>query len=193
MPPFRYVISCGAICALVLLVSGCAGDSDGGKKGPLSGAADANNYAGVKTKKENLPELPQGAGPMDEDAPDELTQTKSGLYYRILRKSKGRRPGPGDAVLVNYRGTLNSGTMFDSSYAKGGDAVELQLNRVIAGWTEGIQLIGEGGMIELEVKPSLGYGAQPQSGAFAAVPANSTLHFIVELIKIVDRSTESGR
>src|SRR5579872_5423793 len=118
MTLFRYVISCGATCALVLFVAGCAGDSDGGKKGPLSGAADPKNYAGLKTKKENLPELPDGAGAMDADAPDELTQSKSGLYYRILRKSKGRRPGPGDTVLVNYRGTLSNGKVFDSFYGK---------------------------------------------------------------------------
>jgi FKBP-type peptidyl-prolyl cis-trans isomerase len=184
MPPLRLptLIAAGCVWLMLISLGGCAGDSDG-KKGALPGAADAKNYTGPKPKKENLPDLPQGAGKIDEDAPDELTPTKSGLYYRILRKSKGRRPGPGDSVLVHYRGTLDNGKQFDSSYDRG-EPTPLDLNRVIAGWTEGIQLVGEGGMIELEVKASLGYGAT-QNGS---IPPNSRLHFIIELLKIEDRS-----
>ena len=184
MPPLRLPTLIAAGCAGLMLIAltGCAGDSDG-KKGALPGAADAKNYTGPKPKKENLPDLPQGAGKMDDDAPDELTPTKSGLYYRVLRKSKGRRPGPGDSVLVHYRGTLDNGKQFDSSYDRG-EPTPLDLNRVIAGWTEGIQLVGEGGMIELEVKASLGYGAT-QNGS---IPPNSRLHFVIELVKIKDRS-----
>lgn len=170
-----------------LLIIGCAGDSDGGKKGVGDGAGEATVYSGPKPKKENLPFIPVKAGKADEDAPDELTPTKSGLYYRILRKSNGRRPRSDDVVVAHYRGTLDDGTQFDSSYEPNsphrGEPVEFALDKVIPGWTEGLQLVGEGGMIELEIKPSLGYGAQPHS----KIPANSRLHFIVELIKIKDR------
>jgi len=70
-------------------------------------------------------------------------------------------------------------TKFDSSYDRG-EPSELTLTQVVPAWTEGLQLIGIGGMIELEVPPSLGYGPQPQRG----IPPNSTLHFIIELIEI---------
>ncbi len=81
---------------------------------------------------------------------------------------------------VHYHGWLDNQSVFDSSY-KRGESISFPLNRVIAGWTEGMQLVGKGGMIELEIPPKLGYGAQ---GAGAAVPPNATLHFLVELIGV---------
>lgn len=165
-----------------LLIVGCAGDSDGGKKGVVDGAGEAKVYSGPKPKKENLPFIPANAGKVDEDAPDELTPTSSGLYYRILRKSNGRRPQSDDVVVAHYRGTLDDGTEFDSSY-KREEPAEFAVDKVIPGWSEGLRLVGEGGMIELEIKPSLGYGGQRQRG----IPPNSRLHFIVELIKIKER------
>ena len=116
---------------------------------------------------------------MDKDAPEEFTRTRSGLYYRILRKSHGRPPHSVDRVLAHYKGWLKNGRQFDSSYDRG-EPTEFALNAVVQGWTEGLQLIGEGGMIELEIPPSLGYAAQPPPG----IPPNSTLHFIIELIEI---------
>lgn len=120
-------------------------------------------------------------GPVDEDAPQEFTRTESGLKYRIRRKSDGTRPTPESIVRVHYRGTLDSGKVFDSSYGKSGKAIEFPLNRVVAGWTEGLQLIGEGGMIELEIPPELGYG---KSGQGQTIPPDATLHFIIELLGV---------
>lgn len=119
-------------------------------------------------------------GPTDNDAPEEFTETDSGLKYRILRKSDGEKATAGDSVTVNYRGWLDDDTEFDSSY-KRGEPISFPLGGVIAGWTEGMQLVGIGGMIELTIPPELGYG---QRGAGAAVPPNATLHFIVELISV---------
>jgi len=119
-------------------------------------------------------------GPIDNDAPEEFSETNTGLKYRVLRKSDGPKPNAGNTVTVNYRGWLDDGTEFDSSY-KRGEPISFPLNRVISGWTEGMQLIGTGGMIELTIPSALGYGAQ---GAGASVPPNSTLHFIVELIDV---------
>jgi FKBP-type peptidyl-prolyl cis-trans isomerase FkpA len=119
-------------------------------------------------------------GPIDEDAPEEFSETNSGLKYRILRKSNGIKPNAGNTVSVHYRGWLDNGTEFDSSY-KRGESISFPLNGVIAGWTEGMQLIGTGGMVELWIPSSLGYGAQ---GAGADVPPHATLHFIVELIDV---------
>ncbi len=117
---------------------------------------------------------------VDPDAPTEFTTTESGLKYRILRKSNGAQPKPNNRVKVDYSGWLDDGTVFDSSYDRKEPAT-FSLAGVVPGWTEGMQFIGEGGMIELEIPPALGYGAQGQP---PRIPPNSTLHFKVELLRI---------
>ena len=117
---------------------------------------------------------------VDEDAPEEFTQTASGLKYRIRRKSDGKKPTAADSVSAHYRGWIDDGRVFDSSYDRGAPTT-FPLNRVIKGWTEGLQLIGEGGMIELEIPADLGYGA---GGSPPKIPPNATLHFLVELIEV---------
>jgi FKBP-type peptidyl-prolyl cis-trans isomerase FkpA len=119
-------------------------------------------------------------GPADKDAPKEFKTTQSGLKYRILRKSSGPQPKRTDTVKVHYKGWLDNGQEFDSSY-KRDEAIEFPLNKVIPGWTEGMQLVGKGGMIELEIPPQLGYGAR---GVPGAIPPNAKLHFLVELLDI---------
>ncbi len=119
-------------------------------------------------------------GPVDKDAPEEFSSTPSGLKYHIRRKSDGRKPRKTDTVKVHYRGWLDNGEEFDSSY-KRGKPIEFPLNGVIPGWTEGMQLVGKGGMIELEIPSALGYGAR---GAGGVIPPNARLHFLVELLDI---------
>lgn len=116
--------------------------------------------------------------------PGEFQTTASGLKYRILREGDGPKPGPNDTVRVHYRGWLpdpsngDEGTEFDSSYSRG-EPIQFPLNGVIPGWGEGMQLVGEGGEIELEIPPNLGYGA---AGAGGVIPPNATLRFVVELL-----------
>ena len=131
----------------------------------------------LKPKQADLPELPKGAGEIDAAAPNELTPTATGLYYRILRKSDGRKPKASDTVVAHYKGWLDDGTKFDSSYDRG-EPTSFPLNGVIKGWTEGLQLIGDGGMIELEIPYGLAYGA---AGKPPTIPPKATLHFIIEL------------
>lgn len=119
-------------------------------------------------------------GPTDPEAPTEFTAEASGLKYRILRQSDGEKPTAADTVTVHYVGWLDDLTEFDSSYRRGKPAT-FALNQVVPGWTQGLQLVGEGGMIELEIPSSLGYGPQGQPGV---IPPNATLHFKVELIEI---------
>lgn len=119
-------------------------------------------------------------GPADKDAPKEFKTTASGLKYRILRKTNGPQPKKSSTVRVHYKGWLDGGKEFDSSY-KRGEPIEFQLDGVIDGWTEGMQLVGKGGMIELEIPPELGYGAR---GVPGAIPPNARLHFLVELLDI---------
>ena len=179
---FQWVLF-AVIGAASMGAAGCAGDSEKERSqktippGTVPPPLDSSTT--LPPRKANLPEPPDGAGPIDEDAPEEFTSTRSGLYYRILRKSKGRKPRSYDTVLAHYRGWLDNGKQFDSSYDRG-EPSEFTLKNVVPGWTEGLQLIGEGGMIELEVPPGLGYGAQPKPG----IPPNSPLHFIIELIEI---------
>ncbi len=119
-------------------------------------------------------------GPADKDAPEEFTSTPSGLKYRILRKTDGDKPGRGNSVVAHYKGWLDDGTEFDSSY-KRDDPATFPLNRVIAGWTEGLQLVSKGGMIELDIPYELAYGA---AGRPPVIPPKTRLHFLVELIDI---------
>ena len=134
-----------------------------------------------KDKKEvAFPELPKGAGKIDKDAPKTFTATESGLKYRILRKGDGKPPKATSKVEVNYHGWLENGKVFDSSY-KRNESITFGLNQVIKGWTEGMQLVGPGGMIELEIPYLLAYGAE---GRPPTIPPKATLHFLVELIDV---------
>lgn len=125
-------------------------------------------------------------GPADKDADKQkFKKTKSGLKYRILRKSKGEQPTATSIVTVHYRGWLpdksgKGGREFDSSY-KRKRPTTFPLKRVIKGWTEGLQLVRKGGMIELEIPPELAYGKR---GVGDVIPADATLRFIVELIEV---------
>ena len=125
----------------------------------------------------DFPKLPKGAGKIAADASKSFTKTNSGLKYRVLRKGTDTKPKATDKIEVHYHGWLDGGRVFDSSYDRG-ETSAFGLNQVIKGWTEGMQLVGEGGMIELEIPSDLGYGA---SGAGGVIPPNATLHFLVEL------------
>jgi FKBP-type peptidyl-prolyl cis-trans isomerase FkpA len=126
------------------------------------------------------PQLPAGAGAIDSAAPKAFATTGSGLQYRVLRKGAGASPKATNTVKVNYHGWLDDGKVFDSSYQRG-EAIEFPLNGVIPGWTEGMQLVGQGGMIELLIPANLGYGVR---GAPPVIPPNATLHFLVELLEV---------
>lgn len=106
--------------------------------------------------------------------------TKSGLQYKIIEQGTGAQPQATDNVTVHYRGTLMNGQEFDSSYARG-EPTSFPLNGVIAGWTEGLQLMKEGGKFEFYIHPDLAYG---ERGAGGAIGPNAALVFQVELIKV---------
>ncbi len=106
--------------------------------------------------------------------------TASGLQYQILREGNGQSPKATDTVECHYEGTLIDGTKFDSSYDRGQTAT-FPLNQVIAGWTEGLQLMKEGGKYRFFIPYELGYG---ERGAGASIPPFSTLVFDVELVSV---------
>jgi len=106
--------------------------------------------------------------------------TASGLQYKITLEGKGKSPAATDTVLVHYEGRLLNGTVFDSSI-KRNEPISFPLNRVIPGWTEGLQLIKEGGKAILYIPSKLAYGSR---GAGGAIGPDEALIFEVELLKV---------
>ena len=104
----------------------------------------------------------------------------SGLQYKVLKEGAGNTAKATDQVKVNYKGTLIDGTEFDSSYKRGEPAV-FQADKVIAGWTEALQLMKEGSKWEVYIPSNLAYG---ERGAGPIIGPNSTLIFEIELLSI---------
>ncbi|WP_025122334.1 MULTISPECIES: FKBP-type peptidyl-prolyl cis-trans isomerase [unclassified Serratia (in: enterobacteria)] len=106
-------------------------------------------------------------------------KTESGLLYKVEKEGTGEAPKDSDTVVVNYKGTLTDGTVFDNSYDRG-EPLSFRLDGVIPGWTEGLKHIKKGGKIKLVIPPALAYGKNGVPG----IPANSTLVFDVELLDV---------
>jgi FKBP-type peptidyl-prolyl cis-trans isomerase len=109
-----------------------------------------------------------------------IQTTSSGLQYQVLKEGTGAQPKATDSVTVHYVGTLTNGKEFDSS-VKRGEPATFVLNQVIPGWTEGVQLMKEGGKNRFFVPSELGYGPQ---GSPPVIEPNSVLVFEVELLKV---------
>lgn len=110
-----------------------------------------------------------------------ITVTKSGLQYEVLTEGTGKKPKATDTVRCHYEGRLLDGTIFDSSYKRNAPA-DFGLQQVIAGWTEGVQLMSEGSKFRFYIPYMLAYG---EGGAGASIPPFATLIFDVELIKVL--------
>lgn len=122
----------------------------------------------------------EGEAFLAENAEKEGVQvTDSGLQYKVLTPGTGASPKATDVVVVNYEGKLIDGTIFDSSYERG-EPIEFPLNQVIAGWTEGLQLMQEGAKYELYIPSDIAYGEVGVEG----IEPNSTLIFTVELLEV---------
>lgn len=137
---------------------------------------------------EELPE--ESEEPIEAATSDENTTiTDSGLAYTLLEEGDGPMPLPGDVVVVHYTGTLEDGTVFDSSYNRGEPfSFTLGQGQVIQGWDEGIALMSVGEEGILTIPPDLGYGDQ---GAGADIPPGATLIFRVMLVDVVSAEAES--
>src|SRR6266852_7715512 len=152
-------------CATVLCLVGCnkATQSSGDTSSNAPAATPAAS-AGTATAQQN-----------------EMKTTASGLKYMVLKQGTGTvSPKPTDTVKVHYHGTLLDGTVFDSSVERG-QPISFPLNGVIAGWTEGLQLMKVGDKFKFVIPPNLAYG---ESSPSPKIPPSSTLVFEVELLGI---------
>ena len=113
----------------------------------------------------------------------DVKTTASGLQYVVVKEGEGAQPTAEDEVTVHYTGKLINGQVFDSSVNRGEPAT-FPLNRVIPGWTEGVQLMKEGAKYTFFIPSDLAYGPQ---GVPGAIPPHSTLIFDVELIKVMKK------
>lgn len=112
---------------------------------------------------------------------DGVVTLPSGLQYQVLKEGDGKKPSAKDTVRCHYEGFLIDGTVFDSSVQRG-EPAEFGLQQVIAGWTEGLQLMQEGAKYRFFIPYRLGYG---ESGAAGTIPPFAALIFDVELIKVI--------
>ncbi len=111
----------------------------------------------------------------------EVTTTRSGLQWEVLRATEGPKPGFSSRVVVHYRGTLVNGVEFDSSYRRR-EPIAFSLLEVISGWREGLQLMSIGSQYRFVIPPDSAYG---EGGAGLLIAPRSTLIFEVELLEIV--------
>lgn len=127
----------------------------------------------------------EGVAFLESNATNEgVMTTSSGLQYRHDLVGTGASPDANDEVTVHYRGTLLNGEEFDSSF-KRGEPISFPLNGVIRGWTEGLQLMKEGGKTTFFIPEELAYGARPNPGG--PIPPYAALIFEVELIKVTSK------
>lgn len=144
-----------------------------------------NDYLGELEAKAVEAAKAAGSKFLEENASkDGVKVTSSGLQYVVEKEGEGAQPTAEDEVTVHYTGRLLDGTVFDSSVNRGEPAT-FPLNRVIPGWTEGVQLMKEGAKYVFFIPSDLAYGPQ---GVPGAIPPHSTLIFEVELIKVVKKA-----
>jgi FKBP-type peptidyl-prolyl cis-trans isomerase FklB len=141
-----------------------------------------NDYFESKAAEKGKAVKEEGEAFLKENAAKEgIVTLPSGLQYQVVKEGNGKSPKATDQVRCHYRGTLINGTEFDSSYSRNEPAV-FPLNRVIAGWTEGLQLMKEGATYRFFIPYNLAYG---ENGAGELIAPFSALVFDVELLEVL--------
>lgn len=149
-------------------------------------AAVETPVAGINGTKYNAAFFNDEANKADKASADKWAQTPSGLKYAIAEEGKGKSPKATDNVTVHYVGTLTDGTQFDSSIDRG-EPTSFPLSGVIPGWTEGLQLMKEGGVAVFYIPSNLAYGERgiqnPYTGEYS-IPPSAPLIFWVQLLQV---------
>lgn len=144
--------------------------------------AVTNSYLQELQKKRSTDNIEAGKAFLEKNKKKEgVVETETGLQYKIIEEGDGGSPTAQNIVRVHYEGRLIDGTVFDSSYERGQPA-EFPLNRVIPGWTEGVQLMSEGATFEFYIPANLAYGERAPQGS--PIGPNETLIFKVELLEV---------
>ncbi len=144
--------------------------------------AVTNSYLQELQQKKGEENIAAGENFLKENLEKEgVQETESGLQYKVIEEGTGPSPTAQSTVRVHYEGTLIDGEVFDSSYERGQPA-EFPLNRVIPGWTEGVQLMKEGATYEFYIPSELAYGSRAPQGS--PIGPNETLIFKVELLEV---------
>lgn len=178
------------VCCLVLVVAQFTGgqpDATAATLGETAATATATpeTLTEVAADLAETTQIAQAADDLTAPEPasdEELTTTESGLQYTDLVEGTGAMPQAGQRVTVHYTGTLENGLVFDSSRERRRPfSFQIGVGQVIKGWDEGVGTMRVGGRRKLVIPPELGYGAR---GAGRVIPANATLIFDVELLRI---------
>lgn len=192
------IYTCAALAVAGLAVSSCSKDkaaSDTAAEDTLELTETTTDGDKIEMTEIKATENADGSVEIDNTLPEEVVTpdasknasadgyvtTPSGLKYKVVKKGSGAHPTATSTVSVKYTGKLQNGTVFDSTDKSGGKPVSFPLNRVIPGWTEGLQLMQPGAVYEFVIPSNLAYGPQ---GVPGAIPPNATLIFDVELISV---------
>lgn len=178
------ILSLGLLSAgMLMFATSCGSKTEEAKTDSIDAEEPVANVETVvyeANTPENIAEIFADANNRAPQASDTtFAVTPSGLRYLTVREGKGAQPTATDNVTVHYEGRLLDGTVFDSSYQRG-EPTSFPLNQVIPGWTEGLQLMREGGKTIFYIPSELGYGSRD----LGTIPPNSDLIFTVELIKV---------
>jgi peptidylprolyl isomerase len=168
----KAILRCAGLISVCYLMVGCPEE---GVNSQASTTAQTTTTPVVTTTAVTIP-APTATGT------GKVITTPSGLKYEDLKVGTGATPKPGQTVSVQYTGTLENGTKFDSSRDRGVPfEFSIGQGQVIPGWDEGLSTMKVGGRRKLTIPPNLGYGA---AGAGGVIPPNATLIFDVELVGV---------
>lgn len=177
----KYVLILLAILAAAIAVSGCTSKKSETKvvEPPAKEAPAKEPTKETEKATTTKPEQPKAAPKAKQGG---YKVTASGLKIKDIKEGQGAEVKKGDTVVVNYKGWLDDGTVFDTSKKPGREPFDFTVGagEVIKGWDEGLQGMKVGGVRELVIPSDMGYGSR----AVGPIPANSTLHFEIELLKI---------
>lgn len=175
----RHLLPTASLLCTLLLSTGCKSRDEGGG-GLLSPTVNPSDPASLAPGSQSQTSA-SSAPAASSSTPSGVQTTASGLQYQVLRPGTGKSPTSYNRVKVHYHGTLQDGTVFDSSVQRG-EPSTFGLGQVISGWREGIPLMREGAKYRFTVPPHLAYGSR---GMPPKIGPNETLIFDVELLKVV--------